>query len=287
MEKIYPEQSRRVAITGGKGGTGKSTVAILLANKYLSQNQKIILCDLDVECPNDHLLLGKKLKKPTLSVYAQFPQLDKKKCQKCGLCVKNCYNHTIFQVPGKYPVFLRDLCSGCGACWQICPYEAIKKVKEKIGEIYLNKINDNFYLVTGSAQPGVGKTGLVVTDYVVAKTKEFALHLATKLKTDKLFFDTAAGTHCPIITGILNSDFAYAVTEPTPMGAHDLILILDLCQKLKVSAQIILNQSDLGNSQKIRQISQKFKTKIAMEIPYSEKIVKAYSMGKLRKVKFL
>lgn len=197
-------QMKKIAVTGGKGGTGKSTVAILLANKYRAQNQKIILCDLDVECPNDYLLLGEKLKKVALSVFAQFPRLDKKKCQKCGLCVKNCYNHTIFQIPQQYPIFLQDLCSGCGACWHICPYEAIQQTKEKIGKIYLNKINDNFYLVTGSAQPGVGKTGLVVTDYVVAKTKEFVSELAQQFKPDKIIFDTAAGTHCPIITGIMN-----------------------------------------------------------------------------------
>ena len=137
----------KIAVTGGKGGTGKSTFAILLANKYLKENQKVLLCDLDVECPNDHLLLGQKLGQPTVSVYTQFPTLDEEKCQKCGLCVKNCYNHTIFQAPGKYPTFLRDLCSGCGACWHICPHGAIKKVDEKIGEIYLNKINNNFYLV--------------------------------------------------------------------------------------------------------------------------------------------
>ncbi|MCD6400262.1 hypothetical protein J7L85_05665, partial [candidate division WOR-3 bacterium] len=38
-------------------------------------------------------------------------------------------------------------------------------------------------------------------------------------------------------------DFVYAVTEPTPMGAHDLILILDLCKKLEVPAKIILNRA--------------------------------------------
>jgi MinD superfamily P-loop ATPase len=277
----------KIAITGGKGGTGKSTFAILLANKYLIEDQKVILCDLDVECPNDHLLLGKKLAEPTSFVYAQFPSLDETKCQKCGLCLKNCYNHTIFQAPGKFPVFLRDLCSGCGACWQVCPHGAIKKTREKIGEIYLNKISDNFWLITGFAQPGVGKTGLVVTDYVVAKTKEFVLKLTRQFKPDKIIFDTAAGTHCPVITGIMNSDFAYAVTEPTPMGAHDLRLILDLCQKLKVPAKIVLNQADLGNRQKVEQISQKFKSKIEIEIPYSKKIAQAYSAGKLKEIDLL
>ena len=50
-----------VASTGGKGGTGKSTFAVLLALKLSNQGRRVLLCDCDVECPNDHLLLGKEL----------------------------------------------------------------------------------------------------------------------------------------------------------------------------------------------------------------------------------
>ena len=45
MKKIYPKQSRKIAITGGKGGTGKSTVAVLLANDYAKQGKKVVLVD--------------------------------------------------------------------------------------------------------------------------------------------------------------------------------------------------------------------------------------------------
>ncbi len=46
-----------LAVTGGKGGTGKSTVATALASK-LAKRHEVLLLDLDVECPNDALLLG-------------------------------------------------------------------------------------------------------------------------------------------------------------------------------------------------------------------------------------
>jgi MinD superfamily P-loop ATPase len=49
---------QKIAITGGKGGTGKSTVAILMANKFAKEGKKVLLCDCDVECPNDYLLLS-------------------------------------------------------------------------------------------------------------------------------------------------------------------------------------------------------------------------------------
>ena len=293
MEK----RTKKIAITGGKGGTGKSTVACLMADELLKQGKKVILCDCDVECPNDYLLIGKILKKPETKVYAEFPKLIKEKCTKCGLCAKTCRSNAIFQAPGEYPIFIKDLCSGCGACWTVCPFGAIKPQKEEIGKIYLSKIQDStphqklrfgtgqgfkiqdFHLVTGIAKSGLEETGPVV-----AETKKFALNLAEKIKADVVLFDTAAGTHCPVINALLGVDFAFAVTEPTPMGAYDLNLILDLCKKLKIPAKIILNQADLGNKNGVEKIAKKYKIKIEKEIPYSKELVKNYSKGQLLKL---
>ena len=270
---------KKIAITGGKGGTGKSTVAILLAVDLIKKGKKVILCDCDIECPNDYLLLGQKLKKTVQRIYAEFPRLIKKKCTKCGMCSKACQNNAIFQAPNEYPIFIKDLCSNCGTCWNICPSGAIKTKKEKIGKIYLNKIF-NFWLITGVAKPGLEETGPVVT-----QVKEYALKLAKKVKADVILFDTAAGIHCPVISALLNCDIAYCVTEPTPMGAYDLNLILDLCKKIKVKTEIIINQVDLGNKKPIYKIAKKSKIKISKEIPYSKKIVEAYSRGKLLDLK--
>ena len=266
---------RQIAITGGKGGTGKSTVAVLSANQYSKKGEKVVLTDCDVECPNDHLLLGRELKKPVKKIYARFPELDKSKCKKCGLCVETCQSNAVFQAPGQYPIFIKDLCSGCGACWINCPNKAIKTKKEEVGQIFLNKLK-NAWLITGLAKPGLEETGPIVREL-----KKFALTWAKKNKADIILFDTAAGTHCPVISALLEVDLALAVTEPTPMGTTDLDLILDLSQKLKVPAKIIINQADLGSKEEIKKIAKKYKTKIIKEIPYSKEIVKAYSKGKL------
>jgi len=266
----------KIAVSGGKGGVGKSTVVILFANQLIKEGKKVLLCDCDVECPNDYLLLAQNLKKPVEKVYAEFPKLNKKKCKKCGLCAKTCRSNAIFQTPGKYPIFIKNLCSACGACWLVCPQKAITPQKEEIGQVFVNRVKNNFWLVTGSAKAGLEETGPVVT-----QTKKFVLKLAKKIKPDFLLFDTAPGTHCPVISAILDCDLVYCVTEPTPMGAYDLNLILDLCQKLKVPAKIILNQADLGDKRKILPALKKFKVKIEKEIPYSKRLVEAYSKGKL------
>jgi MinD superfamily P-loop ATPase len=260
---------KKIASTGTKGGVGKSTFAILLAYK-LSKNKKVVLCDCDVECPNDYLIINQKLKNPD-NIYQEYPVLDEKKCVKCGLCSKTCKENAIFSVKDKYPIFIYDLCTACGACMIVCPNRAIKTRKQKSGESFINKINNNFWLFTGRSKPGITETGPIVSE-----VKSRAIKFAKDKKVDYIIFDTAPGMHCSVIQALLDVDKAYAVTEPTPLGAHDLSLILELLKKLKVSSEIVLNKADVGNKKLIEDIAKKFRTKISVEIPYSEELVKAY-----------
>lgn len=271
-----------IGITGGKGGVGKSTFSVLLANKLISQGKKVVLADCDVECPNDYLLLGEKLNHSKGKVFANFPKLDKSKCQKCGLCAQNCRSNAIFQSPGRYPEFLKELCSGCSLCWNICPQKAIGIQKKLIGEIFENKINNNFLLITTRSVGIVDESGPIVT-----QAKKYALNLAKKIKADYLLIDTAVGMHCGVIRALINCGKIYAVTEPTPLGAHDLDLILQLIKKLKISVEAVINQADLGNQKLILKIIKNYNLDIAYKIPYSKKIVSAYSQGKLKEVNIL
>lgn len=273
---------KKIAVTGGKGGTGKSTVSILLVNKFRNQGKKVVLVDADVECPNDYLLLGQKLNKPKKKIFAQFPKLDKSKCSQCGLCVKNCRSNAVFQAPGKYPLFLHELCSGCGLCWHLCPQKAIEIEKKIVGEIFENEVDDNFFLITGRSVGVVDETGPIVSEIIA-----YALKQAKKLKADLLIIDTAVGMHCGVIRALMEVDLAYAVTEPTPLGAHDLELILKLLKTLEVSTKIVLNQADLGKRELIKKIAQKTGLEIKHEILYSKELVKAYSVGKLNEVNLL
>jgi MinD superfamily P-loop ATPase len=270
---------KQIAVTGGKGGVGKSTVAILLANKLRKEGKRVVLADCDVECPNDYLLLNQKLDKPIKKVTTQFPKLIKEKCQKCGLCVDKCRSKAIFCSPGQYPIFLEALCSGCGLCWHLCPHQAIKIKKKVIGEIFQNKIADNFYLVTGRSVGVVEESGPIVS-----QTKKLAQKLAQKIEADYLLLDTAVGLHCGVIRALMGVDLAYAVTEPTPLGAHDLKLILELLSLLGVKSKIILNQADLGIKEPIVKIAQEKKTPIEYQLPYSKELAKAYSQGRLAKI---
>ena len=152
-----------IASTGGKGGTGKSTFAVLLALKLSLQKEKVLLCDCDVECPNDYLLLGKEIHNPK-PIHQEFPELEEDKCESCGSCSKVCRSNAILWVKGSFPTFFYDLCSGCGGCWISCPNDAIGTKKKVIGESFTTKINDHLWLLTGRSKTGVAETGPIVRE---------------------------------------------------------------------------------------------------------------------------
>jgi len=268
-----------IAVTGVKGGVGKSTFAILFANGLVEEGKKVVVVDLDVECPNDHLLLNVRLENGK-NIYGEKPKLIKRKCKKCGICAKICKENAIFWTEGNYPIFFWDICSGCGACWHACPFNAIKSVKVKIGKYYINRIENNYWLVTGEVKEGVTETA-----DIVKKTKEVGIKLAKRIKADYLLIDTAPGTHCNVIHSLLGCNKAFVVTEPTLLGKHDLEIGLKLLKKLKIKSEIVLNKAGFGDESLIEKVAKKYKVKIAYRIPYSEKILKHYARKDMRGLK--
>lgn len=58
IEKRLAPVGRTVAVTGGKGGIGKSLVSSVLAARLADRGVKAGLFDLDLTAPCDHLILG-------------------------------------------------------------------------------------------------------------------------------------------------------------------------------------------------------------------------------------
>ncbi|MBW2979147.1 P-loop ATPase [Candidatus Woesearchaeota archaeon] len=272
---------KTIAVTGGKGGTGKSTISTLLAIG-LSKEYRVLLVDADADCPNLHIIL--KAKRKLLSEVKQtIPKWDFSKCIKCGKCSQVCKENAIVFVKGKYPIFVKEQCIGCNACRIICPTKAIGKAEQKIGAIYFSEINSlnlsNLHLISSEMLITYEETSPIVN----ALKKEVSKF---KDKYDFVIIDTAAGTHCNVISALLGVDFALAVTEPTPLGAHDLSLILSLTKKLNIPAFVLLNKANMAKSkaEEIKSIATQFNTEIVSEIPYDKKIFEAYSSANLEKM---
>ena len=259
----------KIAVTGGKGGTGKSTVATALAFE-LAKKGKVLLMDLDVDCPDDHLLLSIR-EKPVKDIMQTIPKWDMKKCIKCGKCSKACLENAIVQIKGKYPIFIPEQCIGCNACRIVCPTGAIGKEKKKIGTILKGR-GYGIDLITGEMEIGYEEASPIVH-----ATRKFAEKSG---KYDYIIIDTAAGTHCNAISALIGTDVAFAVTEPTPLGSHDLALMLDLLKVLKIPSNIVLNRADIGKASFVERVSMESGSPIIASIPYSKAFLEAYSRGK-------
>ncbi|MBN1940935.1 MAG: ATP-binding protein [Candidatus Diapherotrites archaeon] len=260
---------KQIAITGGKGGTGKSTVATALA-VALGKKHKVLLVDADVDCPNDHLLLGIKRKK-VKTVRQRIPKLNEDKCAKCGLCSTVCKVNAVFGPKGKMPIFMQQQCNGCGACVLSCPAKAISWAKKEIGYVYKGK-GHGIDFISGEL-----KVNEAVSEFVVSALKEISKEIGKKY--DFVVVDTAAGTHCDVIEALKGADVALAVTEPTPLGQHDLELIMNLLKRLGINFEIILNRFEEGNTALIEDSAAMHGKKIWGKIPYKKEIMEAYSKG--------
>jgi len=257
----------KIAITGGKGGTGKSMVATSLAVE-LAKNKKTILVDADGECPNDHLLLNIKRKKYA-TIYQPIPKWNFNKCLKCGKCASVCKQNAIVFVKNKFPAFVKDICIGCKACIVACPEKAISETKKEIGTVYTGK-NYNVNLITGEL-----KLGELASGEIVVEVRKYSEKINKKIKSEIILIDSAAGIGCPVIASLVGTNYIVAVTEPTPSALHDLKRVLYLANHFKIKHGIVINKFDLAKSfcLEIEKFAKANKIQIIGKIPYRKDFV--------------
>ena len=125
-----------VAIASGKGGTGKTTVAVNMALSL----KDVQLLDCDVEEPNVHLLLHLNINEEK-TVYVSTPQVNEELCDHCGKCGEFCQYNAILVSSEKVLVF-PELCNSCGGCVIVCPGKAISEEKHRIGTLKCGSAED-------------------------------------------------------------------------------------------------------------------------------------------------
>ena len=252
-----------ISIASGKGGTGKTTVAVNLAS---SLENNVQLLDCDVEEPNAHLFLNLQIDE-TLTVCTPVPEIDKEKCTYCKKCADICRFKVIAVLKNNVLVF-PELCHSCGGCMAVCPENAITETGRTLGEIERGK-SGKLDFVHGRL-----RVGEAMAPPLINKVRTFAL-------PDKInIIDAPPGTSCPVIAAMKNVDFVLMVTEPTPFGLHDLKLAVEAVDILKIPRGLVINRSDMGDDQ-VKRYAKEKNLPVLMEIPFDRKIAEAYSKGRL------
>ncbi len=250
------------SIASGKGGTGKTTIAVNVALSLPKGNVQLIDCD--VEEPNSHIFLKPTFHQVT-SVGIRVPRIDESKCTYCGKCAQVCEYHSIAVILKSVLVF-DELCHGCGACSYLCPEKAIFEVEREIGIVQEGNANGVNFV------NGVLNVGEPMASPLIRKVKE-------KIQKDKVvILDAPPGTACPVIETVKGSDFCMLVTEPTPFGLNDLELAVGILEKLNIPTGVLINKADIGDRE-IWNYSKSKNIPILMEIPMNRRIAESYSKG--------
>ncbi len=253
----------KIAIASGKGGTGKTTVAVSLA---LSCEGSVAYADCDVEEPNGHIFLNPSIKGSS-RFSLPIPVIQEENCNFCGKCKEICRFNAI-TIFGRTIMTFPEMCHSCGGCFLVCDQGAILEDKRTIGFVeWGNTDQIDFF-------QGRLRVGEAMASPLIKQVKKKAM----EKEYDWLMLDAPPGTSCPVIKTVRDTDFVILVTEPTPFGLHDLKLAARTIFKLGLPVGVIVNKWGIGD-EAVKDWCAKQGLPILMTIPFSRKVAEAYATG--------
>jgi MinD superfamily P-loop ATPase len=256
-----------IAFASGKGGTGKTTIAVNLAYFLASSRQQVQYLDCDVEEPNGHIFLKPVLDNKTPAKVV-VPVIDQDKCTSCGACSTHCQFHALVTLPKNQLVF-PELCHGCGLCVSVCPEGAIREDKRVIGSVEKGMAVHGIDFVHGVLNVGEPMAVPVIQE-VKRHYKNGFLRIV----------DAPPGTSCPVVKTIADADVVVMVTEPTPFGLHDLKIAVSVARLLGKPIGVVINR-EKGGFAPLDTYLRESDLPVLMTLPEDRNIAQHYSDGDL------
>lgn len=259
----------KITIASGKGGTGKTTVALSLASVFSNYRKELThLYDCDVDAANVHLFVQKEPERNKAAL-VQKPWSDPDKCKGCGACQRACRYNAITVLAG-HPLIFDELCHSCGACEYACPENAISFTNKSIGSFHsINQSGHGFGISWGELFIGE------------VQAPEMIKQLKQMSNGEKIgIYDASPGAGCPVRETMIGSDAVVLVTEPTPFGLNDLRMAAALAAELGIPTGIVVNRS---RSEKdiISEFSAESGIPLIGRIPFGRHYAETCSEGKI------
>ncbi|MEW6059722.1 MAG: ATP-binding protein [Actinomycetota bacterium] len=258
-------EGMRVAVASGKGGTGKTTVAVGVAISSALAGIPVEYLDCDVEEPNGHLLLRPRIES-SRSVGILVPVLDEDLCTGCGKCAEVCEYQAIALL--KAPLVFTELCHGCGGCVLACPTGALREEEHAIGVVETGWAGDVRFV------QGRLNVGEELSPVLIRAVKKTAGHGSLTI------LDGPPGASCPAVAAVRDADLILLVAEPTPFGLSDLETAAAAFRGLGSHMALVINRSDSGTPE-LRRFCEDQGLEVLLEIPDDRRIAEAGSRGEV------
>jgi MinD superfamily P-loop ATPase len=263
-----------ILVISGKGGTGKTSLTAAFAQ--LARDH--VICDLDVDAPDMHLLLAPR-RIETHAFYSGHQALVREQdCTGCGQCPDWCQFEAI-ALTGPQALAVVDplKCEGCKVCVSMCPSDAIDFPERHCGHWY---ISDTRFgpMVHAQLFPGDENSGRLV-----ALLRKTARDLAEAKGLGLVLSDGPPGIGCPVISSLSGTHLVVIVTEPTLSGSHDLKRVAELCAHFRIPAGVVINKCDinLDQSRRIETYCQKHGLVVFGQVPHDVAMTDAMVKGQV------
>jgi MinD superfamily P-loop ATPase len=268
-----------ILLASGKGGTGKTTVAVSLALSLvggdgggpISNDSELppLLVDCDVEAPNAAFFLSPAIQS-TRPAGVLVPQVVSEACTLCGRCAEVCRYHAL-AVIARQVLLLPELCHGCGSCSMNCPEGAIEEVLNRTGHLEKGRAGGLDFA------RGVLDIGEPMAVPLIRQLKEWVV--AGQPRSRPIVLDAPPGSSCPVVESMRGADFVALVTEPTPYGLHDLRLAVEVARdELGLPVGVVLNREGIGD-EGVERYCEAEGLPIMMRIPHDRAVAEAYARG--------
>lgn len=251
----------KIAVASGKGGTGKTTVAV---NMALSVDFPVTLVDADVEEPNGVFFLPLTLEKSG-DVSIREPVVNSSRCTSCGACAEACRFNAIAITP-KGAMIFPELCHACGGCFMACREGAITERTRIIGSLSQGKAA-NLHFIQGELN-----VGEALAPPMIREAKKQAD------ENSLVIIDSPPGTACPMVAAVSDADFVLLVTEPTPFGLNDLKLAVETVRTLGLPFGVVINREGIGD-EGVREYCVREEIGILGIVPDDRTVAEHYSRG--------